>query len=119
MKPRRAELGYTIPTPDGRHTIRKSDVMLRYLNMFVLIGIALILISLVGFATANKFLTEPGQTPNPNASLIYLGAGVLMLFNGLLSIMQTPHTTVRPVNKDGASPDTPKEPTGSTQPEVV
>ena len=64
--------------------------MLRYLNMFVLIGIALIIVSICGFATANRFLTEPGQVPNPNASLIYLGAGVLMLFNGVLSILQTP-----------------------------
>ena len=63
---------------------RKEIVMLRYLNMFVLIGIALILISFIGFATGNKFLTEPGQTPNPNVSLVYLGAGVLMLFNGYL-----------------------------------
>jgi hypothetical protein len=70
--------------------------MLRYLNMFVLIGIALILISCVGFATGNKFLTEPGQTPNPNASLVYLGAGVLMLFNGYLSIIQAPPQAARP-----------------------
>jgi hypothetical protein len=86
--------------------------MLRYLNMFVLIGIALILISIVGFATANKFLTEPGQTPNPNASLVYLGAGVLMLFNGYLSIIQAPPAAARPP-RDGNSPDARSDSTGS------
>ena len=62
--------------------------MWRYLNMFVLIGIALIVISLVGFATGNRFLTEPGQPLNPQGSLIYLGAGVIMLVNGVVSIRQ-------------------------------
>lgn len=63
--------------------------MWRYLNMFVLIGIALIIISLVGFATGNRFLTEPGQPLNPQGSLIYLGAGVIMLVNGVVSIKQS------------------------------
>jgi hypothetical protein len=107
-------------TPDGRHIFGKSDVMLRYLNMFVLIGIALILISIVGFATANKFLTEPGQTPNPNASLVYLGAGVLMLFNGVLSIMQTPpHTAAKPADTEGSKPEDPKESAGSMEAEAL
>ena len=64
--------------------------MLRYLNMFVLIGIALIAVSVAGFATNNRFLAEPGQGVNPNASLIYLGAGILMLINGIVSIRQAP-----------------------------
>jgi hypothetical protein len=64
--------------------------MLRYLNMFVLIGLALIGISLVGFATHNRFLMEPGQPVNPWASWIYLGAGVLMLINGYVSIQTAP-----------------------------
>ena len=63
--------------------------MWRYLNMFVLIGITLIIISLVGFATGNRFLTEPGQPLNPQGSLIYLGAGVIMLVNGVVSIKQS------------------------------
>ena len=62
--------------------------MWRYLNMFILIGVALIIISLVGFATGNRFLTEPGQPLNPQGSLIYLGAGVIMLVNGVVSIRQ-------------------------------
>lgn len=89
--------------------------MLRYLNMFVLIGIALILISIGGFATENRLLTEPGQTPNPGASLIYLGAGILMLFNGLLSILQhqaTPHPA-RP--SSNPSSGTHREETGSSE----
>ncbi len=71
--------------------------MLRYLNMFVLIGIALIGISIVGFATHNNFLKEPGQAINPWASLIYLGAGILMLINGYVSIrMAPPHMATPP-----------------------
>ena len=70
--------------------------MLRYLNMFVLIGIALIVISLAGFATGGSFLHEPGQDSNPLASLIYLGAGALMLFNGILSIRTAPQHTISP-----------------------
>ena len=62
--------------------------MWRFLNMFVLIGIVLILISLAGFATGNRFLTEPGQPVNPQGSLIYLGAGIIMLVNGIVSIRQ-------------------------------
>jgi hypothetical protein len=60
--------------------------MLRYLNMFVLIGIALVGISIAGFATGNRFLTEPGQARNPQGSLIYLGAGIIMLVNGVVSV---------------------------------
>jgi hypothetical protein len=62
--------------------------MLRYLNMFVLIGIVLVILSLAGFATGNRFVTEPGQAATPQLSLIYLGAGVLMLINGYISIKQ-------------------------------
>lgn len=64
--------------------------MLRYLNMFILIGIALIGISIAGFVTGNQFLREPGQEINPTASLVYLGAGVLMIINGIVSIRQAP-----------------------------
>jgi hypothetical protein len=64
--------------------------MLRYLNMFILIGIALIGISLAGFVTGNQFLREPGQDLNPMSSLVYLGAGALMILNGIVSIRQAP-----------------------------
>ena len=67
--------------------------MLRYLNMFILIGIVLIGVSIIGFATNNKFLTEPGQETNPIASLLYLGAGVLMLINGAISVKIAPLQT--------------------------
>jgi heme/copper-type cytochrome/quinol oxidase subunit 2 len=60
--------------------------ILRYFNMFILSGVGLVLASVAGFATQNKFLTEPGQKTNPQASLIYLAAGVLMLINGWVSI---------------------------------
>jgi hypothetical protein len=84
--------------------------MLRYLNTFVLIGIALIGISLAGFATSNRFLTEPGQSPNPYSSLIYLGAGVLMLINGVVSARVTPPAP-RPAESQGRQKTA--EPTGS------
>ncbi|HLK61400.1 MAG TPA: hypothetical protein VKU00_32925 [Chthonomonadaceae bacterium] len=69
--------------------------MLRYLNMFVLIGIVLVIISAAGFATGGNFLHEPGQKVDATASWVYLGAGVLMLFNGFLSIRtaSTPSAT--------------------------
>jgi hypothetical protein len=60
--------------------------MWRYLNMFICIGVALVGISIAGFATGSKFLTEAGQTPNPSASVIYLGVGALMLINGVVSV---------------------------------
>ncbi len=66
--------------------------MWRYLNMFMLIGIALIVISGIGFATGNRFLTEPGQPVNPQGSLIYLGAGIVMIVNGVISIRQAEAT---------------------------
>jgi len=64
--------------------------MTRYLNMFVVIGIVLVAVSLAGFATGGKFLIEPGQAMDPTASLWYLGAGILMIFNGVLSVRTAP-----------------------------
>ena len=67
--------------------------ILRSLNMFILTGIGLIIASVAGFATQNKFLTEPGQVTNPQSSLIYFGAGVLMLINGWVSIRMAQATS--------------------------
>lgn len=75
--------------------------MLRYLNMFVLIGIALVGISIAGFATGNRFLMEPGQAENPHAALIYLGAGILMLINGIVSILHAPPPQPASPDKNG------------------
>lgn len=58
----------------------------RYLNMFILIGISLVGVSIAGFATGSKFVTEAGQTPVPSSSFVYLGVGVLMLVNGVVSV---------------------------------
>ena len=77
--------------------------MWRYLNMFVLIGIVLLIISIIGFATGNRFLTEPGQPVNPQGSLICLGAGIIMLVNGVVSIRQADAT------KSQAAPEPPKQ----------
>ena len=59
---------------------------MRFLNGFVLIGIILLFISIGGVASGNRLLTEPGQQPNQYAWLEYLGAAVLMLINGAISI---------------------------------
>ena len=88
--------------------------MLRFLNMFVLIGIALIGISIAGFATGGKLLTEPGTAPSATTSLIYLGAGVLMLINGAVSIRFAPPLPA-PKSK---YPESEPEPSGETTAET-
>ncbi|HLJ55074.1 MAG TPA: hypothetical protein VKT77_08525 [Chthonomonadaceae bacterium] len=79
--------------------------MWRYLNMFVLIGVALVAISIAGFATGSRFLTEPGQALNPQGSWIYLGAGVIMLINGYVSIKQADALRQQREKSKGAVPD--------------
>ena len=59
---------------------------MRFLNGFICIGIILLFISIGGVASGNRLLTEPGQPVNPYAWLEYLGAAVLMLVNGAISI---------------------------------
>lgn len=59
---------------------------LRFLNSFILIGIILLFISVAGLVSGNTLLTEPGQPVNRLAWLEYLGAAVLMLINGAVSI---------------------------------
>lgn len=73
---------------------------MRYLNMFVLIGIALLGIGLVKLVSHNQFLAEAGQTPGPQEAWIYLGAGVLMLVNGIVSIRQSAATPRKPAEKE-------------------
>ena len=63
--------------------------MWRYFNMFVIVGVVLIGVSVIGFMTHNQFVTEPGNRPTVLSSIIYLGAGILMLFNGFLSVKQS------------------------------
>jgi hypothetical protein len=59
---------------------------MRFLNGFNLIGLILFFISLGGLASGNRLLTEPGQPVNPYAWLLYLGASVIMIVNGYVSI---------------------------------
>src|SRR5689334_4061130 len=59
---------------------------MRFLNGFVLIGIILLFISVAGLVKGNTILTEPGQPVNQFAWLEYLGAALLMLLNGAVSI---------------------------------
>lgn len=81
--------------------------MLRYLNMFIIIGLILLGVSLAGFATHDRFLMEPGQALNGNLSLIYLGASALMLINGLISIRLAPPVRTTPVGaQDTRNQDT-------------
>jgi hypothetical protein len=65
--------------------VARGEVV-RYLNGFIIIGVALLLISIGGLATGNRFLTEPGQAVNPYSWMLYLAASVLMLINGGVSI---------------------------------
>ncbi len=74
--------------------------MLRQLNMFILTGIALVCLGFAGFLTHSGFLTEAGIKPVLSTSWIYLGTGILMLVNGVLSWKQTP---VKPVDKKSAT----------------
>ena len=76
--------------------------MLRYLNMFVIIGLILIGVSLAGFATHDRFLMEPGQSAQDHLSLVYLGAGILMLINGIVSIRIAPPPPAEPARKTPA-----------------
>lgn len=78
----------------------------RYLNMFILSGIGLVLASLAGFASQSRFLTEPGQPTNPQASLIYLAAGVLMLVNGWVSIRMAQSVPREPEKKPAPETET-------------
>ncbi len=59
---------------------------MRFLNGFILIGVVLFAISLGGLLSGNRLLAEPGQPVNPYSWLLYLGASVLMLINGGVSI---------------------------------
>jgi cytochrome c-type biogenesis protein CcmH/NrfF len=59
---------------------------MKYLNGFILIGIILFFISIAGFVYGNTILTEPGLPVNNRASLEYLGAAILMLINGAVSV---------------------------------
>ena len=72
---------------------------MRYLNMFVLVGVALILVSLAGFATGGRFLVEPGTPPSATASLVYFGSGILMLINGAVSLRFAPPAPPAPEKK--------------------
>lgn len=65
---------------------------MRYVNMFVIIGVVLMIVSIAGFLTGNLFLREPGYEVNTSASWIYMGAGVLMIINGIVSAHQTPRS---------------------------
>ena len=81
---------------------------MRFLNGFVLIGIILLFISVAGLVRGNTLLTEPGQPVNPYAWLEYLGAAVLMLVNGAVSIWNMrQHDAKKPAKTEpvGTVPD--------------
>jgi flagellar basal body-associated protein FliL len=71
----------------------------RYLNMFILIGISLVGVSVAGFATGSKFVTEAGQVPSASSSWVYLGVGILMLINGVVSVRMM-NTSTPPEKKE-------------------
>lgn len=82
---------------------------MRFLNGFVLIGIILLFISVAGLVKGNTLLTEPGQPVNPYAWLEYLGAAVLMLVNGAVSIWNMRQHDARKPNKAEAMETAPDD----------
>ena len=64
--------------------------MARYLSMFNVIGVIMLLIGLAGLATGSRFLAEPGQPPTAFSALLYLAGGAVMLVNGYLSMKYAP-----------------------------
>ncbi len=60
--------------------------MQRYLNMFMIIGIGLLLLGLLGAATGGRLIAETGTKPNAQIPLVYLGTGVLMIINSYISV---------------------------------
>jgi amino acid transporter len=68
----------------------------RYLNGFILTGIALLFISIAGILFGERVLTEPGQPANPLAWLWYLIAAAVMLVNGVVSIRTAAKHTPEP-----------------------
>jgi hypothetical protein len=59
---------------------------MRYLNGFILTSVVLFLVGAAGAVKGNALLTEPGMPVNPWAWQQYLGAAVLMLVNGVVSV---------------------------------
>lgn len=59
---------------------------LRYFNSFILSGIALLGIAIVGVFKGNRWLSEPGMPENPYGWQIYLLASIIMFINGFVSI---------------------------------
>ncbi len=87
---------------------------MRVLNGFILTGIVLFFISVAGLVYGNPLLTEPGQKVNQYAWLEYLGAAVLMVINGLVSIWvarrhedQRPSQSAPPSGGSQANADAP------------
>jgi len=73
---------------------------MRYLNMFILIGIVLLAVGIAKMLSHNQLLIEPGQPQNPQDAWIYLGAGVLMLVNGVVSVRQHVGHAHKPAGKE-------------------
>jgi cytochrome c-type biogenesis protein CcmH/NrfF len=61
-------------------------VRLHDLNGFILSSVALFGIAIAGVVKGNRWLSEPGMPVNRYGWLLYLGAAVVMLVNGLISI---------------------------------
>ena len=59
---------------------------MRFLNGFILIGLLLFIISMMGLMSGNRLLTEPGQVVSPYSWLLYLAASAIMLVNGAVSV---------------------------------
>jgi len=61
-------------------------VRLHDFNGFILSSIALFGIAVAGIIKGNRWLSEPGMPINRYGWILYMGAAVVMLVNGLISI---------------------------------
>ncbi len=75
--------------------------MAKFLSTFVVMGVVLFLISILGFVTHGKMIAEAGTRPSTTTAWIYLGAGFLMLLNGYISHVTNPlRANVNRVNEN-------------------
>ncbi len=58
-------------------------------NTYFWIAGILLVLAIVGFIQGDGTIRDPGQKPESNLALLYLGASVLMLLGGYMSHTQT------------------------------
>ena len=57
-----------------------------YLNGFVILGVALLIMGIVGFFKGAEILRDPGQPKDSLLPVLYVLGGLVMLINGWMSV---------------------------------